>query len=67
MGPGNGDEFLGIWLALPCALTEGAPNIGVGCHVTPACWCSRNSGFSGGNDGFGCSGIHAIAQRVLSR
>jgi hypothetical protein len=44
MGPGNGDEFLGIWLALPCALTEGAPGLGNGCHVAPACWCSRNSG-----------------------
>jgi hypothetical protein len=25
MGFGNGDGLLGIWLALPCALTEGAP------------------------------------------
>jgi hypothetical protein len=28
-GSGNGDEFLWIWLALPCALMEG-PRLSIG-------------------------------------
>ena len=49
-GPGNGDEFLGILLALPCALTEGPPNIGVGVVRRSGVWVQQRLGIHG--DGF---------------